>query len=900
MKRIIYLAVAGLLAAACAREPVFEADLQADRQEAIFGAEVPEEDLIPDEMNVLVNEETAAILEAATGEDGYVEMSRVKAFSDLGVVKMRRLFPYAGKFEPRTRAEGMHLWYVVTRSGDSPMTKAAGSVLALPGVDVVELKPQIHIVGDPVVTGYAPAAAPETKAGSGVRYPFNDPRLPSQWHYYNDGTVSASESGCDINVFSVWRAYATGNPKVIVSVVDEGVDYTHEDLAPNMWTNPEKSGDMRYGYNFVNNTFKVNPGDHGTHVAGTISAVNNNGKGVCGIAGGDAAASEKGVKIMSCQIFEGKQSADGGSAIKWGADHGAVISQNSWGYVNVQNHETPLSLRNAVDYFIKYAGVDENGKQTGPMKGGVVIFAAGNENREISGNGYGPIINVASVGANYRKAYYSCYGSWVDIAAPGGDARGGNQVLSTLPGNKYGYMQGTSMACPHVSGVAALILSKFGGSGYTADGLTKKLLNNTTNISSFNPNFKIGVGLVNAYKAIAPAGGKAPKTPTDMSIRQEDIKANNVKFSITVPVDEDDEVPTAIVFYYSKSDFTKISDNLQYAKMYVGALNAGDTMEGIFTGMEFDADYFVAAAAEDALGNHSNITQRVKIHTGPNSKPVITALNTPSTSIKPYETFSYDYDVVDPDGHYYSLELEAKAGHPVLDGKGEVVAPKVVLDTTVRNKPKVLVEGKDLATDTYTATLTITDYFGAVSTVNMAFEILANNKPYAGETMPSLVFSSRAAETQTIDCDKYFKDDDGEQLTYSMEFSNETVVNMTSEGGKFLLTPMNYGYCDITVTGTDVRGESVSQTFTVLVRDGSKEVDVYPNPVSTDLYVRGGSDMSVEVSVISSSGATFFHESKDITPFNPVVIDMRKAFPGVYTVIVVKDGKTVKNNVVKI
>ena len=58
--------------------------------------------------------------------------------------------------------------------------------------------------------------------------------------------------------------------------------------------------------------------------------------------------------------------------------------------------------------------------------------------------------------------------------------------------------------------------------------------------------------------------------------------------------------------------------------------------------------------------------------------------------------------MVDPDGHYYSLELEAKAGHPVLDGKGEVVAPKVVLDTTVRNKPKVLVEGKDLATDTYT------------------------------------------------------------------------------------------------------------------------------------------------------------------------------------------------------
>ena len=566
----------------------------------------------------------------------------------------------------------------------------------------------------------------------------------------------------------------------------------------------------------------------------------------------------------------------------------------------MSEHKTPLSLQEAVDYFIKYAGIDENGKQTGPMKGGVVIFAAGNENTDISGNGYGPIINVASVGADYRKAYYSCYGSWVDIAAPGGNVRGGNEILSTLPGDKYGYMQGTSMACPHVSGVAALILSRFGGSGYTAEGLTKKLLGNTTPIKSFNPNFELGSGLVNAYKAIAPAGGKPPKTPTDLVIPQADIKANNVHFTVTVPSDEDDEVPTAILFYYSKSDFTKVSDNMRYAKMYVGSLNAGDTMDGIFTGMDFDSEYYVAAVAEDALGNLSGLTSRIKIKTGINSKPVITALNDPETAFKPHKTVSFDYDVVDPDGHFYSLELECVAQNPEYDKEGVLVPPKAVLDTTVRNQPKIVLPGKDLASGKYTATLTVTDFFDAVSTKEIAFEVLPNTKPYAGETMPDMVFPSRSSGPMEVACKKYFKDDDGEDLSYSVEISNETVVNLVSYEGKFQITPMNYGYSDITVTGTDVRGETVSQSFKVLVRDGSVEMDVYPNPVVNTLYVRVGEDKTLSVKVISSTGGVVFDETKDASPFNPVVIDMSAAYPGVYTVIVEMDGKTLKNNVVKI
>ncbi len=903
MRRIAILLAAVTLPLSCAQSIELAPDVAPEVPETVtvFGSDMPEDALVADEMNVRVSADVADMLEAHTGEDGYVRMPEVKAFADRGVVRMRRLFPYAGRFEARTREEGLHLWYVLEMGPEQPaITKSAGGMALIPGVELVELQPKIHIVGDPEVVDVYDGNAPATKAGGKARYPFNDPYLPTQWHYYNDGSVSGGVSGCDINVFPVWRGYSTGDKDVIVAVVDGGVDYSHEDLSANMWNNPEKSGNYRYGFNFVNNSFVVTAESHGTHVAGTIAAVNNNGKGVCGIAGGDASASQKGVKIMSCQIFQGNETGSGAAAIKWSADHGAVISQNSWGYTNATT--TPTSLSNAVDYFIKYAGVDENGNQTGPMKGGVVIFAAGNEDAAVSGNDYGPIINVASVGADYRRAYYSNYGSWVDIAAPGGNVRSGNQVFSTLPGNKYGNMQGTSMACPHVSGVAALVLSYMYSrtpSGYTADALTKKLLNYTTSISSFNPNYSLGRGLVNAYRSVAgSSGGKAPKTPTDFAVNE--VKANNVSVSVTVPVDEDDGAPVAIRFYYSKSDFTRVSDNLMYGALYVGDLNPGETLTGVFSGMDFGADYYVAAVAVDGLGNQSGLTSRIQVHTGPNSAPVITDLNSPRTSVSPHETISFDTEVVDPDGHYYAIELESHFEHPELDDKGVEIQPAVLLDTTVRNKPKIVAAGRVLASGKYTARMTVTDYFGASAVKDVAFEILPNSIPYKGKDMEDRIFTSRTAGTLELDCKEYFKDDDGEDLAYTIAISNETVVNMTASGGKFLLTPMNYGYSDITVTGTDVRGEQVTQTFSILVRDGSRELDVYPNPVRDDLFLRTGDETSLDIRVISASGAVFYSGSQEVTPFSPAVVDMRGAFPGSYTVMVGFSGKTVKASVVKL
>lgn len=211
-------------------------------------------------------------------------------------------------------------------------------------------------------------------------------------------------------------------------------------------------------------------------------------------------------------------------ALKYGADAGAVISQNSWGYTNV--YEMPEITKDAIDYFIEYAGLDENGVQVGPMKGGIVIFAAGNEERDYRSYPacYERVLSVSALAPDYRKSYYSNFSEWIDVAAPGGsykyEGRYGDEyaVYSTLPGNAYGYMQGTSMACPHVSGIAALAVAKYGGPGFTPDKLRSYLERGVHEVDSYNPDYegRLGSGLVDAYLAVSMDRGIDPDPVADL------------------------------------------------------------------------------------------------------------------------------------------------------------------------------------------------------------------------------------------------------------------------------------------------------------------------------------------------------------------------------------------------
>ena len=462
------------------------------------------------------------------------------ALRTIGATSIERLFPIDPRHEERARKAGLHRWYIVSFDSNEQLEKAAKSLAEVAEVDIVQYNRTFSL---------QPSKSTIVEDGPTTRLAVdkvNDPQFSKQWHYYNTGSGIHEKqvAGMDVNVKEAWL-HCTGDPSIIVAVLDEGVDYTHDDLKANMWVNKGEIADNGidddgngfvddvHGYNFCTADGKLSwnsSGDsgHGTHVAGTIAAVNNNGKGVCGIAGGDG--SGNGVKIMSAQKFSGKTESNdmhSARAFKYAADNGAVIAQCSWGY-NPDPNGQPAILNDTE--FKRSGGVTydailyfQSVKNSDIIDGGLVIFASGNDDIGQSGYpaGYRDFISVSATGCDGMPTHYTNYGPGVNISAPGGDmGRHGDSggVLSTLPNNRYGYMQGTSMACPHVSGVAALGLAhaKKLGKKFSLEEFTSMLLLSTNNIDAHMASYeeiamkytgKMGTGSIDALRMIMNVEG---------------------------------------------------------------------------------------------------------------------------------------------------------------------------------------------------------------------------------------------------------------------------------------------------------------------------------------------------------------------------------------------------------
>ncbi|MDR1743575.1 MAG: S8 family serine peptidase [Dysgonamonadaceae bacterium] len=492
-----------------------------------------ENDVLKGRIRVKLKSEPSGevLVRSANGEISTAIRSLDGVASTLKITRMERTFPYAGKYEERTRKEGLHLWYDLWFSEETASTRAADEVSVFNDIEVATPIVKIEFYGAPDHWNDVLFDA-KTRAS----YPFNDPDLSKMWSYNNPGTESWQAKGADIRLFDVWNTF-NGHPDIIIANVDGGIFVDHPDLKDNIWVNSGEIADNGidddgngyiddvYGYNFVSNTGQITPHRHGTHVAGIIAAKTNNGVGIAGIAGGNGTA-DSGVKLMSCQVFAHSPSditqdvvaANMGEAIKYAADNGAIISQNSWGYaVNTKAGSSYIdpSHKAAIDYFVKYAGCDNSGNQlpNSPMKGGIVLFASGNAHsddpRVSAPADYEKVIGVAAVGPDYKKPYYSNYGDFIDISAPGGiygSAYGGIFSTTITEYGDYEYRYGTSMACPHVSAVAALVIEKngVGKRSFTAKQLEEVLMLSAYEIDSYNPEYvgMLGAGCVNASGAL--------------------------------------------------------------------------------------------------------------------------------------------------------------------------------------------------------------------------------------------------------------------------------------------------------------------------------------------------------------------------------------------------------------
>lgn len=780
----------------------------------------------------------------------------------LGVDSLERLFPYSEKYEERKRREGLHRWYKVR----FPLTKSIDCISSIEGVEKI---------------------VPVRKAR--LSSFFDDPMAGKQWHYYNDGKTSSDFSeGADINVETVWQDYTTGNSSVIVAVVDQGVDYNHEDLAANYVG----------GHNFVTNGM-VTPDDHGSHVAGTIAAINNNGIGVSGIAGGNAAEGIAGVGILSCQIFSGgKSTQHSPEAIVWAADNGAVIANNSWGYSFPSSEESKKAkidddLKAAIDYFIKYAGCDNDGNQLpdSPMKGGVVIFAAGNDswdNNPICA--YEPVISVGSIGPDYSKAYYSNYGDWVDIAAPGGTAKVSfGQVLSTLCSNEYGEMQGTSMACPHVSGVAALIASYYGGPGFTNDMLKERLLGGARQ-DVLPMSAKIGP-LVDALGSITYGGTIAPDKVTEY-----DLSAVGNKLTMTLKVTEDKDDVRAyeyIVLLAASSaslenpDIESLPEDVIMKIFRTPKVPVGKEIDLVVKNLEFEKDYHISIAGRDYAGNISEWSEIKQIHTQSNNPPVILPLEqTGNLVLKSYKSITIPFSIYDPEDGEVSVSVSKE-----LTGSSIKKAEGGIWNLTI--------SASNAKAGVYSGEIVATDSENLSATYNITYEVLPNSVPVKTKEIGNLL-SFESGKIYEFDLSEYFSDPDEESLTYKLTEGNRMVAKASLKGSLLTIESIGWGYTTIEITASD-RRSSVKMSVIVANKKESELIEIYPVPVETFLYVRTGAPEATEITIRTMTGQVVYEVKEEIvSAFEPASIDMSGYAPGRYQISIHTAGEKAERIITKI
>ncbi len=388
------------------------------------------------------------------------------------VESLHLLFPYLARPSLNPNLKRI---YLLRFSPDAPLEALKDTYQQNPLVEAVEYNYLRPTLADPVVP--------------------NDPKYPEQW---------------SLPLMKLPQAWAVekGNRSVVIAIIDSGIDYRHNDLAPKVWINPreipenglddDSNGyiDDVYGWDFTDapniqaegdylegDNEPIDESGHGTHVAGIAGAMPNNGIGIAGVAWEcPLMAIRAGLSLGGSSRMQDDDSA---SAIVYAADNGASVINMSWG-----SERRSFVIQDAIDYAYAH--------------GVVLVAAAGNSQKPaaIFPAAYRKVIAVASTEQNQQRFYQSNFGASIDIGAPG------NVILSTQIDNQYRLLTGTSMASPHVAGVAALLLAK--RPALTHEEVRHILINTADPVyqedsDELDERF-VGAGTVNAERALFASG----------------------------------------------------------------------------------------------------------------------------------------------------------------------------------------------------------------------------------------------------------------------------------------------------------------------------------------------------------------------------------------------------------
>ncbi len=847
-----------------------------------------------------------------------------------------------GEWAEAIKREGLDRWYEVEFDKESDVKEVAKELLTSEVVEVAT--PVVKLA--PVQPFYTPYSGEQLRAdvASAVNggYGYSDPLLKVQWHYQNNSGYALDDfvKGADINLFKAWDI-TKGRKEVVVAIIDSGIDLEHPDLKASIWTG--KQGE--HGHDFVDDNRSIEAGYHGTHVAGTVAARNNNGEGGGGVAGGDG-TEDSGVRLMSCQVFgeddayghaKSGKPADFMKAFVWAANHGAVVANCSWGFSATGYNDNELYteakkddfkvMKGGIDYFIKNAGHRPDGSPDpeAEMEGGVVLVASGNDGKkdiDVMPAFYDKVIAVGSFTSTFQLAKYTNTGDWVDILAPGGitplgsDMNGG--ILSTVPASfesmwfgkpdqggfdakqfvypgytRYAYAQGTSMATPHVTGIAALMVSHFGGKGrgFKADELRKRLLAavKAKDHEDVNPKFrgKIGVGYIDAARALdAKIETLAPQEALNLNVKELEYYDARIKWQVSEDEDAYTKVAYAYDIYIQQGNKVSASTPL-FTTVYTGDKALGAWLDCGFGKLQSNTEYTVVLIARDSYGNKSGKVQ-LSFKTKENKLPKI--VNFPKNGILISENepfYRYSFKVEDEDkGQTWEFITPALPKGVSVTRKGEHL--ELLID--------VLGQGN------FSFDIELKDNLGGVKIEEIRYSII----PQKEQVIKEQEFTLAIKKNKSIKLTELFStsEESLKGLTLALSSNDKAVAMAQSAENAVLIKPVGKGSATIVA---ELRDKDGAVQFKALLqvnvtgKDQPAVEAIYPSVAHSFLKVLCAEGVKqVVVKVTSPRGELLIEKTLSVdASTREAMLGVDKLVPGVYNLIIKTNDATVKHSFIK-